>query len=565
MKRKLAMLLLVCMLVGVFATPASVFAEDIQEPGDIAKVLIYTEGGVNIPSDKSKVNCEIIIVDEAGGEYETISAENCTVNVRGNSTSSAYKKPYNIKFESKTDVLGMGKNKKWSLLANCYDKTLIRNAVVMDFAKELGVPYTPDYRFVDVYVNDELHGSYLLIDSIEVGETRVDIGLDNNEYLLELDWNPEDSDCYYFYSFGGGLKFAINEPEIDELTREQQKYVEDLVADAEDALLYGDFEEIQKYFDIESMAKFYLTLEFFRNIDVATSSTRFHIKGGKIYGGPVWDFDLSSGNYNVDYYGTDTLEQRFHATKMKWFGELVKFDEFQSIVNEYFLEMQDTIVNLYADNLIGVNKIDTMIETYGASFDRNHNEAGWAPNVVHHSSMQLERHPDETYEENVEFYRNWLKERNEWLVEEWGLKSFIEVDSESGLIQDGFFIKGIQADTTVSDLLGKFSSDDVYIEYNGETLAPDDIVPNGSIASVGGASYLLEVEGSDVMLGDINNDGAINQYDYILVKRHYFETRYLTDDEMTRADVNVDGAVNQYDYILIKRHYFGTYVIGGND
>ena len=62
-------------------------------------------------------------------------------------------------------------------------------------------------------------------------------------------------------------------------------------------------------------------------------------------------------------------------------------------------------------------------------------------------------------------------------------------------------------------------------------------------------------------LGDVNDDGAIDQFDYILVKRHYFETRYLTDDEMTRADVNGDGAIDQFDYILIKRHYFGTYTI----
>ena len=62
--------------------------------------------------------------------------------------------------------------------------------------------------------------------------------------------------------------------------------------------------------------------------------------------------------------------------------------------------------------------------------------------------------------------------------------------------------------------------------------------------------------------GDVNNDGKIDQYDYILVKRHYFGTRYLTDDEMTRGDVNEDGTVNQFDYILICRHYFGTYVIG---
>ncbi len=63
-------------------------------------------------------------------------------------------------------------------------------------------------------------------------------------------------------------------------------------------------------------------------------------------------------------------------------------------------------------------------------------------------------------------------------------------------------------------------------------------------------------------LGDVNLDGAIDQYDYILVKRHYFGTRFLTSDETARADVNADGYVNQYDYILIKRHYFGTYKIG---
>lgn len=64
-----------------------------------------------------------------------------------------------------------------------------------------------------------------------------------------------------------------------------------------------------------------------------------------------------------------------------------------------------------------------------------------------------------------------------------------------------------------------------------------------------------------LMLGDVNSDEKIDQYDYILVKRHYFETRTLTADEMLLADVNSDGSIDQYDYILIKRHYFGTYTI----
>ncbi len=67
---------------------------------------------------------------------------------------------------------------------------------------------------------------------------------------------------------------------------------------------------------------------------------------------------------------------------------------------------------------------------------------------------------------------------------------------------------------------------------------------------------------TDVAFGDVNKDGLIDQYDYILVKRHYFETRYLTDDELLRADINRDEIIDQFDYILIKRIYFGTYTIG---
>ena len=74
--------------------------------------------------------------------------------------------------------------------------------------------------------------------------------------------------------------------------------------------------------------------------------------------------------------------------------------------------------------------------------------------------------------------------------------------------------------------------------------------------------YVVENGKPDCVLGDVNFDGAINQYDYILVKRHYFGTRKLAEEEMQPADVNIDGEVNQYDYILIKRHYFGTFVIG---
>ena len=110
--------------------------------------------------------------------------------------------------------------------------------------------------------------------------------------------------------------------------------------------------------------------------------------------------------------------------------------------------------------------------------------------------------------------------------------------SGSFTVAEGLYI---QASTTVDGALGEYVAEN-HSRYKKIVIKPT---------------------ASTVLKGDVNNDGAINQYDYILVKRHYFGTRYLTDDEMTRADVNSDGAVNQYDYILIKRHYFGTFVIGG--
>ena len=174
------------------------------------------------------------------------------------------------------------------------------------------------------------------------------------------------------------------------------------------------------------MANFYLVLEFFRNVDVNTSSTRFHVKDGKIYGGPVWDFDLSSGNYRWDYYrqmynGAGQSYGGLHAVTMPWFGALVQVEEFQNIVNQKFLQHQDLFVNLYVDNVNGQNHIDETIALYKESIDRNYGEAGWDPSKIYKEKDFLERYPEPTYEKNVEYYRKWLQRRNEWLLREWGL------------------------------------------------------------------------------------------------------------------------------------------------
>ena len=116
------------MIFGVLTIPASASSE-LREPTDVPKVFITTSQSLS----RDYIDCTVEIVDEAGGTHEDIRDNKSKVKIRGNSTSSGEKKPFNIKFSSKTDVLGMGKNKKWCLLANCYERTLIRNQTVFDF------------------------------------------------------------------------------------------------------------------------------------------------------------------------------------------------------------------------------------------------------------------------------------------------------------------------------------------------------------------------------------------------------------------------------------------------
>ncbi|MBQ6019170.1 MAG: CotH kinase family protein, partial [Clostridia bacterium] len=119
-------------------------------------VWLETESGSmeNIRADKNhKEKGTFTLVDHGSVMCDGLALK--SIKGRGNSTWAADKKPLNIKFEEKTDVLGMGKAKKWSLLANHFDASLLRNSLALNIAEAIGLPYTPSYRMVDLYINGE--------------------------------------------------------------------------------------------------------------------------------------------------------------------------------------------------------------------------------------------------------------------------------------------------------------------------------------------------------------------------------------------------------------------------
>ena len=148
--------------------------------GDVGAVYIDTTSGsiatINNSSDKSAYEDGTIMVTRPDGtvDYDGILSK---MKGRGNATWSAKgtKNPYNIKIDKKTSLLGMGKSKKWCLLANAGDDTLIKNQLSYDFSEYLGLKYQVIGKPVDLYVNQQYLGAYLLTEKVELGSGRIEV------------------------------------------------------------------------------------------------------------------------------------------------------------------------------------------------------------------------------------------------------------------------------------------------------------------------------------------------------------------------------------------------------
>ena len=248
---------------------------------DILQIFITTDG---TDVTDSYTACKIEIVPTDRNETPYLLDESSQIKVRGNSTALASKKPFNIKLSAAQDICGMGSSRKWALLANAFDKSLIRNQIALGLGNDLGVDYMSSSTFADVWVNGKLLGNYTLVENVEAGSSRVDIAPDAGDYLLEYEAHREESDVEYVETGRYRMRFALNEPEI--LTSEQRSEVTAFLSAFENALASGDWSRVEAVADIDSFVNFYILSEFAKQVDFAFSSTRFFIKDGVMHAGP---------------------------------------------------------------------------------------------------------------------------------------------------------------------------------------------------------------------------------------------------------------------------------------
>ena len=287
---------------------------------NIPTVYIHTLND-EIPYDKEhEIDCFISIISEDGTK---LLADTATIRERGNYSRSFPKKPYRIKFASKHQVLGSpAKAKKWTLINNYGDKTLMRNQLAFELSRRLGMPYTPFCAYVDVVLNGDYKGCYQLCDQIEVRKNRVDITemttADNSGeeltggYLIEADAYASEELSMFWSDKGTGV--TIKSPKEDSITWEQAEYIRQQ---------YNKMENNWKSnLDLNTFLRHFLVGELSGNTDTYWSMYLYKQRNNDtLYVGPVWDFDLAFDNDNRTY-PINNLSDYIYRTKGSTTGYL---------------------------------------------------------------------------------------------------------------------------------------------------------------------------------------------------------------------------------------------------
>ena len=247
-------------------------------------------------------------IDPNGSDVEAY-AGTMGLRGRGNSTWTNYpKKPYRMRLDSKSEIMGMAAERDWALLANYIDRSQLRTWTAMQISEATDLPYTPTVRHVEVVLNGQYDGVYVLTQHNEVGPDRVDItemgpGDTSGDaltggYRLEIDFRMEWEEDPGFRT-GANVPIVVKDP--SPLATEQLSYIKSRIQAFETALLGPNFahptEGYRAYVDVASFIDHYLVQEVTRNQDAFHGSTFFtKERGDALFRfGLVWDFDRSMG------------------------------------------------------------------------------------------------------------------------------------------------------------------------------------------------------------------------------------------------------------------------------
>lgn len=299
---------------------------------DIPCLYVKTTNGASLPDKDVVLNADIYSTTP-DGDVSFIGKGH--IKGRGNSTWWYSKKPYNIFFDEKVAVLDMPKGKKWCLLANWMDRTLIRNDVAFEISRRTkSLDWEPRGQSVNLYLNGSLKGVYYLCEKIRPNPHRVNIeeveesGDEISGYILECDIYYDNP--WEFYS-SMGMPFMVKYPGEEDMDKARLNYIKDYIKTAENLISQPANGKYRNYVDIDTFIDWFLVNELTGNSEPNHPKSCYMNKSrdGKLKAGPVWDYD----------WGTFCLAKRGILTdKAMWYKYFFKDKVFVARLKEKWQE-----------------------------------------------------------------------------------------------------------------------------------------------------------------------------------------------------------------------------------
>jgi len=440
MKKPFSLLLVICGLTVVLNAQTSTTLDS-----DLPLVMINTRGGVIVNDPKITADLSIVY-NGLGKRNKSTDVANefngkVGIELRGQSSQGQPLRSYDIELrnaaglEVPTPLLGMPPESDWVLYAPYMDKTMMRNYLAYTLTREMG-RWASRVRYVELILNNEYQGIYLLAEKIKRDSSRVNISkllpTDNTGieltggYIFSLDKEPNG--WLSSYPTPGATnqarrQFSYVYPKVLDITTQQKNFIKQTVDDFESTLAGPNFQDpsfgVRKHADLNSFIDFLIMNELSRNIDGYRLSSYFHknknVGDGRIKAGPAWDFDLAFKN--ADYCEGSLISgwaYKFNSVCPGdgsglipfWWDRLMLDTSFVSSLRCRWLDLRKTTLSdQRINNLIdSADVVTTEARTrHFAKWNLNGNT--WWRGI----------NPIRSYEEEKNTMKLWIKQRAEWI------------------------------------------------------------------------------------------------------------------------------------------------------
>jgi len=401
-------------------------------------IILIDTYGAEIPNEPRIPASMGIINNESGVNYIDDPFNDfdgsITIERRGNSSQWQGKTPYRFETvddegdNSNVELLGMPAENDWVLYAPWQDKTMIRNVLTYQLSNEMG-RYASRSRHVELYLNDEYRGIYVLMEKIKRDGNRVDISKLNPDeitgddvtggYILKFDWFNTGDNIGGFESEFDDMIYNYHYPKPSDIVPEQEAYIQDYINGFETIMMGTDYTNdstgYPSMMNVESFVDFILLQELAKNVDAYRLSTYIYKDkesvDNRLIAGPVWDINHGFGNCDYgETWEVDNWLLEFNpegGDQMAFWWELLWEDlAFQHKAAVRYTELRQTIFS--EEHIYSI--IDSVADYLGPAVDRNFARWPLLGNYIWPNYYVFD-----TYEEEIDYLKSWTAQRLAWM------------------------------------------------------------------------------------------------------------------------------------------------------